>query len=259
MTAFWKLSGAGNDFVLLSPRPRGSLTALARKLCDRRRGIGADGLLVVTPGRIPRVDYLNADGSRAFCGNGTRCAAVWLSRRGLAGKRFVLRTGQGPLAIRVLGPERAAVRMPRPRSVHLPRTVRAGGRPFKVVALDTGVPHAVVFVERLDSFPVVALGRALRRHPAFGRAGANVDFVQIKGRNLRLRTYERGVEDETLACGTGVVAAALAAALLRGARSPVRVATRGGDVLRVAFKRGAAGFDEVWLEGPAVTVYEGEI
>jgi diaminopimelate epimerase len=251
---FWKMSGAGNDFVLLAKAPRGSLSKLAARLCDRRRGVGADGLLLVSGGRLR---YWNADGSAAFCGNGTRCAALWLHAR--TGKRaFALKTGQGTLAARVLGKERAAIEMPPPGSWGLPRKVAALGKTYEVVTIDTGVPHAVVFVKNVSDFPVAAVGRALRFHKAFKPAGANVDFVQIKGRSLMVRTYERGVEDETLACGTGVVASVLAAALRFGARSPVRVLARGGDALSVSFKRAGPGFSDVWLEGPGTVVYKGE-
>lgn len=254
---FWKMSGAGNDFVLIEAR--GS-AALARRLCDRKNGIGADGLLAVDAGKSPRVRYWNADGSEAFCGNGTRCAALWLAREGRVKKRrFTLGTAQGPLEIALLGRERASVRMPDPSAVHIPREIESVKEKLEVLQIDTGVPHAVVFVRKLDAFRVVEHGRALRWHAAFAPAGANIDFVEPKGKKLFVRTYERGVEDETLACGTGVVAAALAAALLHGARSPVDVVVKSGDQLRARFKRSGAGFSDVALEGPGRVVFEGDI
>lgn len=252
-TRFWKLSGAGNDFVLLegrlaSPKAR----SLARRLCDRRAGVGADGLLVASRGHA---DYFNADGSRAFCGNGARCAAWWLERRGLGGTAFTL--SGIPVSAVVRGTS-ARIRMPDVTPGRL-LTVSAEGRRWHTAFLDTGVPHAVVRVAAaaLARFPVVAVGRALRRHSAFGPKGANVDFVAAKGRGLAVRTYERGVEDETLACGTGAVAAALAAS---GRRSgPVPVAALGGN-LTVSFKaRKDGGFTDVWLEGPVRQVFSGEV
>ena len=160
---FWKMSGAGNDFVLV----QGTVTSgssLARRLCDRKKGVGADGLLAVEPGKSPRLRYWNADGSEAFCGNGTRCAALWLHGQGLVKKRrFILHTAQGPLEIEILGRERAAVHMPSPGALHVPRMVDR----FEVFEIDTGVPHAVVFVKAVADFPVLEAGRALRRHEAF--------------------------------------------------------------------------------------------
>jgi diaminopimelate epimerase len=254
---FWKLSGAGNDFVLLHGLPRArSGPALARRLCDRRRGVGADGLLsVARRGGRARLDYWNADGSAAFCGNGTRCGALWASARGLvSGRRFVLDTIRGPLEVALTGASRAEVRMPAPKGFRLGLRLKALGRAWTVHFVDTGVPHAVVFVPNAASVDVRAAGRALRFHRAFGRAGANVDFVERRGGTLILRTYERGVEDETLACGTGVVAAAAVARALGKTRDRVKIRVRGGDVLNVFFDAASAR-----LEGPGVVVYTGEV
>lgn len=245
------MCGAGNDFVLVEGPVRGA-AKLARELCDRRRGVGADGLLVVERG--PKLRYLNSDGSEAFCGNGSRCAAVWLSQRGWArGKSFALASSAGELRARILGRGRAAIAMPEPRLVREAFELRAGGRAWTAQHWDTGVPHAVVVVGDLDATPVFEAGRALRSHPAFGRPGANVDFIARRPGGLAVRTYERGVEDETLACGTGVVASAAAAEALGWGRLPLKVTVRGGDTLKVFRDAG-----RVWLEGPAQTVFEGE-
>ncbi|MBI4375509.1 MAG: diaminopimelate epimerase [Elusimicrobia bacterium] len=259
MMRFYKLSGAGNDFVLIR-RPPGRLPALARRLCDRRGGIGADGLLAVSPAGL-RVDYLNADGSPAFCGNGARCAALWMHDHGWTKglREFSMKTSQGRVLARVLGREKVSLRMPAPSTLRLGLRLEALGRRFKAHALDTGVPHAVVPVDDLDHFPVVETGRALRHHRAFGRAGANVDFIRVTASEVRLRTYERGVEDETLACGTGVVAAAIVARRLSRLRPPIRVRVRSGESLMVRFDGGAALPSEVWLEGPCRQVFTGEI
>ncbi len=250
------MSGAGNDFVLLSGLPKGkSPAALAKTLCDRHNGVGADGLLVVTRRRGKlRLDYRNADGSSAFCGNGSRCAVLWASARGwLKGKDFTLETNRGPLAARLTGKGRAEVSMPAPRNLRLGLNVEAAGHSLQAHFVDTGVPHAVVFVPDIRTIDVKVLGRELRFHKIFGRAGANVDFVEIAGDELRLRTYERGVEDETLACGTGIVAAAFVARVLGLGGSPVRVTVRGGDMLAVSFDDGPR------LEGPGTTVFSGEV
>ena len=262
---FAKMSGAGNDFVLVRAGDlKGrSPAVLAKRLCDRRRGIGADGLLVVEPrsGALG-LAYFNADGSRAFCGNGSRCAVWYGHESGLVrGRRTRLDADGTRLEAEVTGREQVRLRMPEPKDVRLGLPVPTGGRHLTVHHIDTGVPHAVVFVPGLESVPVETLGRELRRHRLFRPAGANVDFVATAGRGLSLRTYERGVEAETLACGTGVVASALVAALLGKVKSPVRCLTRGGDTLTVQFRYSASEsrFSDVWLEGPAKIVFEGEI
>lgn len=252
----WKMTGAGNDFVLISGLPKGrSGAALARTLCGRRFGVGADGLLAMSRrGTRIRLDYWNADGSSAFCGNGSRCAALWAAAMGWAkGKVFTLETNRGPLAARITGKGRAEVSMPAPKNLRLGRNLAVKGRSYHVHSVDTGVPHAVVFVPDIDTVDVVKLGRALRSHKAFGRAGANVDFVQMHGDVLLIRTYERGVEDETLACGSGAVASAFVARVLGFGGSPVKLKVRSGDTLAVSFDEGPR------LEGPGRVVFTGEV
>jgi diaminopimelate epimerase len=253
---FWKLSGAGNDFVLLDGMPKHhSGAALAKALCDRHDGIGADGLLVMTrkAGRV-RLDYWNADGSSAFCGNGTRAAVLWAAEKGwFKGNIFVLRTHGKNLRARLTGKGRAEVDMPVPRKLRLGLHVKTEGNSVIVHYVDTGVPHAVIFVDDIEKINIRERGRRLRFHKAFGRAGANVNFVEIHKDNLLIRTYERGVEDETLACGTGIVAAAFVSRVLGRAESPVRVKVLGGDILKVSFGRGPR------LEGPAVVTFSGEV
>lgn len=251
-TRFWKLSGAGNDFVLLAGLPKGrSGAALARELCDRRLGIGADGLLVVTRGaRRPTLEYWNADGSAAFCGNGSRCGALWAAWNGYAkGSAFSLDSNRGRLDITLASKGRAEVTMPKVSKLRLGMNVDG----FKVHYVDTGVPHAVVFIHS-DKVDVDCLGRRLRRHKAFGKAGANVDFVHAKKGKLVVRTYERGVEGETLACGTGVVAAAVVANALGYAGATVPVQVRSGDLLRVTLVGPSPR-----LEGPGRLVFSGEV
>lgn len=257
---FWKLDAAGNDFVLAAAPRHGGGALWARRLCDRRSGVGADGLLVVrrAPGGLS-VDYRNADGSAAFCGNGARAAAWWAYRRGWAGRRMTLRTGAGELLARVAGRERVELSMPEPRGVRLGLALRAGGRAFIAHCVDTGVPHAVIPVAGLPDFAVAEFGRAVRRHRLFAPAGTNVDFVARDGPGLRLRTYERGVEDETWACGTGAVAAAVAGWRLGWVRPPVRVQVRGEQVLTVSFRADGDAARDVRLAGPARIVFEGEV
>lgn len=252
---FWKMSGAGNDFVLLAGLPKGAGGhALARALCDRRAGVGADGLLVVTRrgGRL-RLDYRNADGSAAFCGNGARCAALWAAARGWAkGREVALDTAGGPLLARATAPGRAEVSMPAPRRPRLGLRLKAAGRSWTAHFVEAGVPHAVVLVADVERVDVKRFGRALRSHRAFGRAGANVDFVEVRGDRLAVRTYERGVEDETFACGTGAVASAFVARELGRIGSPARVKARGGELSVSLGTR-------TLLEGPGRIVFHGEV
>jgi len=261
---FFKMSGAGNDFVLLnwphSSIPRQKIQALARKLCDRRSGVGADGLLLVSGAKKqPRLDYFNADGSEAFCGNGARCAAWWLFSQGGREKEFSFESSEGRLQAQVKGPESVAIHMPNPHSTRLNIKLKALGKNLAAHYINTGVPHAVVVVKNLDNFPVFEMGRALRHHKAFAPAGANVDFISLGSKKVFIRTYERGVEDETLACGTGAVAAALIASLLKKWPSSIPVYTRGKDKLEVLFEDSPAGFRNVWLKGPAQIIFQGEI
>ena len=255
---FWKLSGAGNDFVLLEGRSTAAGPALAKRLCDRRRSIGADGLLLVRRGPLT-ADYFNADGSRAFCANGTRCAAWWARRRGWAGLRLTLKTDGGQVPAEIVGTERVRIGMPLPSKLRWNLRLKAVGKAWLVHAVTIGVPHAVVETRGLDRVPVFDVGRALRHHPAFGKAGANVNFVERAGTGLRVRTYERGVEDETLACGTGAVASAFWAHTMRGAQGPIRILTRGGDSLSAGFESNGDRLERAWLEGPAKITFEGEV
>jgi diaminopimelate epimerase len=265
---FWKLSGAGNDFILVTARSIQGLSRprLARRLCRRRASVGADGLLVLAPAaRGPsRLEYYNPDGSKAFCGNGARCALAWLHAERPGLKTLALRVGkalvEGTLASWDARTSRGRleVAMPTARLLRKGLRLRVCGRVFDILLFDTGVPHAVALVRGLEGFDLVRCGRALRRHPALGPSGANADFIRIAGGLVSLRTYERGVEDETPACGTGATAAALAAHLWAGLESPARILTRGGAVLRVSFSREAAGW-KVSLEGPAEIVFRGEV
>lgn len=253
---FWKLDGAGNDFVLVERASvKGKPAALAKRLCDRRHGVGADGLLVVDR-RKKTLDYYNADGSEAFCGNGSRCAAVWLyEQRDGDGREIRFRGSAGAVLARILGPGRAAVRMPPPRFVK-DLALSTAARRWRASLWDTGVPHLVVEVASLRDAPVHTEGRALRHHEALGPAGANVDFIASRPRRraVGMRTYERGVEGETLSCGTGAVAAALAAERLGYSTFPISVSPYHGGSLKV-FREG----DSVWLEGPAKIVFKGEL
>lgn len=262
---FHKMSGAGNDFVLISGRPLADarLKELALSLCAAKSGIGADGLLYAAPGRDKRIKvrYFNSDGSEAFCGNGSRCAAWWAYSTGaVKAKRFELATAAGILPAEVTGNEKIRLRMPAVASVSLGFPGDYPAPVKKVHFLNTGVPHAVVPLKELASLDVDSLGRRLRHNKAFGQAGANVDFVAPCRGGLAVRTYERGVEAETLACGTGITAAAIAMGMEKKLSSPVRLRAKSGELFKVWFKAGTGySADGIYLEGPARIVFEGEI
>lgn len=262
---FWKMSGAGNDFVLISVRGLSSaaLKNMAVKLCDRKAGIGADGLLYVNKAGAGKVSlrYFNSDGSEAFCGNGSRCAAWWARENGLVkGGSFALETIRGVLAVRVTGREKIKMRMPAVPAVALCHKGQYPAPVKTVHFLNTGVPHAVVPLGNIAAINVDKLGRLLRFHKAFGAAGTNVDFVKLEKGRVHIRTYERGVEAETLACGTGVTASAIALGLEHGLAVPVLVTAKSGERFKVWFKAGPRGSaDDIYIEGPAKTVFEGTI
>lgn len=261
--AFTKMHGAGNDFVVVDHRQpflSEPPDALFAKLCDRRRGIGADGVLLLE--RHERLDfrmrYHNADGGVAeFCGNGARCLARFALSLGLgnAGEvRFA--TGAGEKRAYSLPDGRIALAFG-PVDEGAPLTLEAAGRTFTARKVGAGVPHLVVPVPAVNAVPFADWAPALRSHPALGPAGANVDFVErLADGRVAMRTWERGVEGETLACGSGAIASALWA-LLEGAGSPVTVRTAGGDDLVVEWHESAAGREAI-LIGPAVSVFTGE-
>ena len=264
---FWKLEGAGNDFLGLDGRAGGF--KLKRQqiadLCDRRRGVGADGVLVVEKPKVRGADfrmrYYNSDGGEAeMCGNGARCFAL-LARAvsGRKGNELRVQTQAGLLTLRTCGQE-VQVSMTEPTKLRLGRKLVVAGRKLAVDFLNTGVPHAVLFVRSVRSIDVAKQGRAIRYHSAFAPSGTNVNFVEIgRGNRIHVRTYERGVEGETLACGTGVVASSILSNLRRGLRSPILVTTRGGDHLRVGFSMVNGQARKVTLQGPARIVYTGVI
>ena len=266
---FFKVSGAGNDFVLLTgpalfpKRGRSAgLKKLAVKLCAVKTAIGADGLLYVNkdgPGAI-NMRYFNSDGSETFCGNGSRCAAWWAYSSGLMKKKkFMLGSISGDLPVEIISHETVKMRMPDVSSVSLNHG-GAWSRPVRTVHfLDTGVPHAVVPVQDLESLDVNGLGRFLRFHKAFGPAGTNVDFVCAENGVVNIRTYERGVEAETLACGTGITASAIALGLCESLGSPVKVISKSGEIFKVWYKPAGWKVTDIYIQGPAKIVFNGTI
>ena len=258
---FTKAVATGNDFIIIDNRSgsAGSLKAVAQKLCDRRR-IGADGLLVIETSKKAdfKMRIFNRDGSEAeMCGNGSRCAALYASRRKLASGEMTIETIAGVLKATVKG-DVVKVMLTEPKDIRWNFCLMIHKCPYKLSFVNTGVPHVVHFVDDLDKIDVKNIGSYMRNHGEFAPEGTNADFVKIVDRkNIKVRTYERGVEDETLACGTGSVASALIAAEAEKMTSPVTVETRSGEKLRVYFDKVRGNFKNVYLEGKAELMYEG--
>lgn len=249
---FFKLSGSGNDFLALVEPAADPTPDEVRAWCRRGVSLGADGLFALRrDGAQTMMTYWNADGSGGeLCLNGTRCAARLAFHLGWApdetGAEVAVRTGAGVLVCRRLPGVRISVAVPPPASVPEALTLEIDGRPHPGWKVTVGVPHFVLlWPDDLAAAPVEALGRRLRHHPALGRAGANVDFVRFPTRReLEIRTYERGVEAETLACGTGVLAAAAVGLLLGRAELPLTAHTLGGFPLGVEGEAGPASATE---------------
>ena len=261
---FVKMTGAGNDFILGDNR-NGKLTLTREqvaRLCHRQFGIGADGLMLLVPCTSGKAEWAwqfwNSDGSDAeMCGNGARCFARYIQRVAGTSDQITFETAAGVITATFYG-ERVTVNLTAPHSLRLGDKVPTTAGELEVSSLNTGVPHAVVYVPDADQAMVQQLGAELRWHAHFKPRGTNVNFVQLKGPNfIRVRTYERGVEGETLACGTGVTACALVSSRVQGFTSPVRVQVQGGDELEVTFAERDGQFTDVKLNGPATFVFEG--
>jgi diaminopimelate epimerase len=205
-------------------------------------------------------EFFNSDGSTGeMCGNGARCFARFVQKQVNLSRDFTFETGAGIITARFQG-ERVTVNLTQPKQLKLAESVPLSTGAQTIHSLNTGVPHAVLFVPDADKAMVRELGPEIRHHPHFGPRGTNVNFVQLLGQNkIRVRTFERGVEGETLACGTGVTAAALIASRVHQFNSPVQVQVQGGDQLEVSFHDQNGNFDDVLLTGPADFVFEGKM
>jgi diaminopimelate epimerase len=263
---FMKMDGAGNDFILVDNREKH--LKLSRQqvvsLCDRHRGIGADGIFLLNPSATGKADwaweFYNSDGSSGeMCGNGARCFARFVQKFTGATKEITFETLAGIITAHFHG-ELVTVNLTRPENLRLNEQVPLRSGPQTIHSVDTGVPHAVLFVPDANKAPVMELGPEVRRHAHYNPRGTNVNFVQVLGPGrIRVRTFERGVEGETLACGTGVSASALISARVHGFASPIQVQVQGGDVLEVSFKEKNGTFEDVRLTGPARFIFEGKV
>lgn len=255
-----KMSGAGNDFIVVGPEELSSITGeiagWVRRVCRRRLSVGADGVLLVAPsgGERVSVKFHNPDGSVAFCGNGSRCAARYAHMRGFAGKNMILETAAGDVPAEIL---ENGVRLELPAPVDRgPLELELPGAALQGRYILAGAPHFVSWTDDLTPAALARLGPPVRRHPEFGTAGANLDLVAARpDGSLAIRTWERGVEGETLSCGSGAVAAAFSHRLAGGGER-VRIIPASGRVLTVTLPgEGKMAL----LEGDARLIYEGEL
>ena len=261
---FVKMVASGNDFVVVEVPQFPStpaLKALAKKICQRKYGVGADGLLVLEKSRIAdvRMRVFNPDGSEAqMCGNGARCVALYRSHVAPGGSHVKIETKAGIIYAEVIN-DNVKIKLTDPTGLRLDIPILINNRKLQVNYINTGVPHTVIFVESLDKINVVGIGRLIRYHNKFIPKGTNVDFIEVLSRDsIKIRTYERGVEDETLACGTGVVASALIFSLKTKTGNEVKVLTKSREVLTVYFRKAGNRFSDVWLQGMARIVHKGE-
>ena len=263
---FTKAVATGNDFIIVDNRSgeikEKDLTQLAKKACDRKRAIGADGVLLIESSKKAdfKMRVFNPDGSEAeMCGNGLRCVALFASVKKIVNKgRMTIETLAGTIDASVEG-DIVKVKLTDPKDIKWNFCLMINKCPYKVSFVDTGVPHVIHFVDDLDSVDIKNLGSYMRHHGEFSPEGTNADFVKIMDNHtIKIRTYERGVEDETLACGTGAAASAIISAETEKMSSPVTVETQGGEKVKVYFEIIDGNFKNVYLEGKAQLLSEGE-
>lgn len=263
---FSKMSGTGNDFIIIDNRDRlvedDGLTEFIRNICRRKMSVGADGLILIESSDKAdfRWRFFNSDGSPAeMCGNGARCAARFAYLNGIAGENLSFETEAGIINGQVKGGA-VKVKIPDPADLRLDYTVDLEYGSLTVSSVNTGVPHVVVMKDSVEEVDVFGLGREIRYHQAFAPAGTNVNFIcQQKPGQLAIRTCERGVEDETLACGTGSIASALIASCKTDWTSPISLVTRSGESVTIHFRESNHVFTDVYLEGDARIIYTAEL
>ncbi|MDR3256347.1 MAG: diaminopimelate epimerase [Endomicrobium sp.] len=264
---FSKLTAAGNDFILIDNRENiiadKDYQSLTKKLCDRKYSIGADGLILLEKSTCKdfKMKYFNSDGSYAsMCGNGGRSVAKFAYNLGIVNSKIVFETDAGVINAEILPQDRVKLDLYDPKDLKRNIRIETDGKEFNIDFINTGVPHSVIFVDNVENIDVFRYGKSIRYHAAFAPAGANVNFVEVvKDNTLLVRTYERGVENETLACGTGITASGIISVLKNFTKSPVNIIARGGDRLSVSLKNSNDKVSNVVLEGPAIITFKGTV
>jgi diaminopimelate epimerase len=264
--AFSKMAGAGNDFVVIDNRAArvADPSELTRRICTRRLSVGADGLILIEASARAtfRMRYYNADGGLAdFCANGTRCAARFAFMNVIAPRRMTIETDAGVVGAEVGERGEVTLSLPSPHGFRRDHPLEIGGKIIRGSSMMVGVPHYVVFLrDDLWSQDIDPVGRAIRNHRDLQPQGANANFVVVRdSHSVEIRTYERGVEGETLACGSGVVASVTASALFGRVKSPVSVLTRSGITLEVSFDLAGESVENVRLKGDARLIYRSTV
>jgi diaminopimelate epimerase len=264
------MAGGGNDFVMIDNRlgkiddKIGDASDLARRICTRALSVGADGLILIESSvrATFRMRYWNSDGSfGAFCGNGTRCAARFAFLNVMAGRKMTIETDAGIVSAEILDGGQVVLALPPPSMFRPQRPLTIGNQTVHGSSILVGVPHYVIYLhDELWSQNIAPLGSAIRQHPDLRPDGANVNFVTVRERHsIEVRTYERGVEAETLSCGSGVVASAVTSGLFGKVTSPVTVLTRSGVTYEVSFEIRDGRVEEVRLKGDARLIYRATI
>ncbi|MCK5534016.1 diaminopimelate epimerase [bacterium] len=261
---FLKMSGGGNDFIIIDNRkdvlPK-KKSFLSKQICLRKISVGADGVVLVEKSRSAdfKMRIFNPDGSEAeMCGNGARCVALFSYKEKIAKKNMCFETKAGKIYAQIINDKKIKIKMSKPFGLEKNLKIKIGNKTLKCSFINTGVPHTIIFTPRIENLEVENIGRQIRWHKMFAPEGTNVDFVSLKDKsNIYLRTYERGVEAETLSCGTGSVASAIIAGLKKGLKSPLKVITQSGEIYTIYFRIEKEEIKEVYLEGPVAVSYEG--
>jgi diaminopimelate epimerase len=264
---FVKMNGAGNDFIFIDNRSRAInlSTEQVIGLCHRQRGVGADGLCLLIPCASGKADwaweFYNSDGSVAdMCGNASRCFARFIQKTTGQNSPITFETGAGVITAVIHEDHRVTINLTNPKDLAINEILPLSTGSTVVHSLNTGVPHAVIFVSDVTQVAIQQLGPEIRRHKRFSPKGTNVNFVQVLSPGvIRVRTFERGVEGETLACGTGVTASALISSKVHGFSTPVKVWVQGGDLMEVHFQNQESGFSDIRLNGPADFAFKGSV
>lgn len=263
---FYKMSGSGNDFIIIDNRnnivDESGLSNFIAKVCRRKMAVGADGMILVEHSDSAdfKWRFFNSDGSVAeMCGNGARCVARFAYLNNIAGSNMSFETLAGLVKAEVIG-ERVKVKMTDPLDLKTDDTAELKNGLISISSINTGVPHVVIVKDSIDDVDIVKIGREIRYHDQFSPAGTNVNFVShIKNNTIAIRTYERGVEDETLACGTGAAASAIIMARKTKLDSPISVLTRSGGYLNIFFKEKEGQYYDIYLEGDARIIYKAQL
>jgi diaminopimelate epimerase len=267
--SFVKMNGAGNDFIIIDADENKSFSPsneIIKKICDRRRGIGADGVIILHPWlKSFKIDFFNADGyPGSLCGNGARCALKYAYNSGkISNKSTEFLFNNSLYSGEILGEDLVKINLNPPSKIKKEFKVTAAGKLINAFFADTGSPHLVINVKELKpgsslkDFPVYEIGREIRYLPEFSPGGTNVNFVQQVQGKMFIRTYERGVEKETFACGTGSAASAIYFFLIENVSPPINLITYGGDTLIVNFDFYKDNIENLSLTGPALISYTG--